>query len=325
MKIHPVVNVLLTLSISLSLRAQQVGQGAGEGGQPTPSTYKQEIERQIVLYEVAVGKSEASHAADVKLGRLYSQLGLLYEDVGLWGRSESAFERAVALFRRDGTSNGELATAIADMGSMHNAIGKTRESEKEEQEALGIRKTLNDELQVARSWGDLAALSVAEQKYERARDFAQQALTEFSADPKAQPFDLITARYALGLAYCHLKEYAQAIPLLAKATEDAKSGKQSEVTLGFGEFLLGYAYWRSGDLTSANGHLEEGIARMKSQLGWGHPSYLNALGYYAKFLRETRRVEMAEAAEREIRRAEATVDIRAMEARTGMAGFNGLR
>lgn len=325
MNVHPVVNVLLALSISLSSRGQQVGQGAGEGGQPAPNAFKQEIERKIALFEDAVRKSEANHAADVALGRLYSQLGLLYEDVGLWGRSESAFQRAVMLFRRDVASNAELATAIADMGAMHNAMGKMGASEKEEQEALGIRKALNDQLQVARSWGDLAALSLAEQKYERARDFAQQALVEFSADPKAQPFDLITARYALALAYCHLKDYAKAIPLLTRATEDAKDKMQSQLTVGFGEFLLGYAYWRSGDLTSANGHLEEGIAGMRSQLGWGHPSYLNALGYYAKFLRETRRVEMAEAAEREIRRAEEIVDVRAMETRAGMAGFNGLR
>jgi tetratricopeptide (TPR) repeat protein len=325
MKIHPVVDVLLALSISLSLRGQQVGQGAGEGGQSAPTTFKQEIEHKIALFEDAVRKKEANHTADGKLGRLYSQLGLLYEDVGLWGRSEFAFERAVSLFRQDGTSNAELATAIADMGAMHNAIGKMRESEKEEQEALEIRKTLHDELQVARSLGDLAALSVAEQKYERARDFAQQALAEFSADPKAQPFDLITARYALALAYCHLKEYAQAIPLLVKAVEDAKDKMQSQLTVGFGEFLLGYAYWRSGDLTSASGHLEEGIAGMKLQLGWGHPSYLNALGYYAKFLRETGRVEMAKAAEHEIRRAETVVDVRSLGIRAAANGFDGLR
>ena len=325
MKIHSVVNVVLTLSISLSAHGQEVGQAAGQGSQSSPTIYKQTMERQITLFEEAVRKNEADHAADVKLGRLYSQLGLLYEAVGLWNRSESAFGRAVALFRRDGASNAELATALADTGSMHNAMGKMRESEKEEKEALQIRETLNDQLQIARSRGDLAALAVAQQKYERGRDLAQQAVAEFITNPKAQPSDLITARYILALAYCHLKDYAQAIPLLAKATEDAQIKAKSELTVGFGEFLLGYAYWRSGDAASANGHMGEGIARMKSELGWGHPSYLNALSYYAKFLRDTKHVEMAEATEREIRRAQSTVDVRALDTRTGMAAFNGLR
>jgi tetratricopeptide (TPR) repeat protein len=325
MKNRPVVNVLLALSISLSLHGQQVGPRVGEGSQSAPATFKQEIESQIALFEDAVRKGEANHASDVKLGRLYGQLGVLYEDLGQWARSEFAFERAVSLLRHDGTLNSNLATAISDLGRMHNAIGKMRESEKEEQEALRIRQSLNDKLEIARSWEDLAALSLAQQKYERARDFADQAVSEFAGDPRAQSFDLITARYVLALAYCHLKQYAQAIPLLIKATEDAKVKTQTQLTLGFGEFLLGYAYWRSGDSASASGHLEEGIARMRSQLGWGHPSYVNALGYYAKFLRETRRVEMAEAAEREIRRAETTVDVRALETRTGIAGFNGLR
>src|SRR5580698_57259 len=127
MKIRPVVNVLLAWSISLSSLGQQVGPGGGESGQPAPTTFKQEIERQIALFEDAVRKDEANHASDVKLGRLYGQLGLLYEDLGQWARSEFAFERAVSLFRRDGTSNSNLATAIGDLGRMHNAIGKMRE------------------------------------------------------------------------------------------------------------------------------------------------------------------------------------------------------
>lgn len=325
MKMRPVVNVLLALSLPLSLHGQQVETGGGEVIQPVGTAFKQEIEQRISLYEDAIRKGESNHAPDVTLGRLYDQLGLLYEDAGLWSRSEFAFERAVSLFRREETSNAELATAMADMGSMHNAMGKLRESEKEEQEALRIRKTLNDALQIARSWTDLAALSVAQQKYEKARDYAQQAVAELAVDPNALPFDLITARYVLALSYCHLKQYAQAIPLLTSAVVGAKTKQQSPLTLGFGEFLLGYAYWRSGDPTSANGHLEDGIASMRSQLGWGHPSYLRALEYYAQFLRETRRVEMAEATEREIRRAQVSVDVRALETQTNIAGFNGLR
>ena len=57
---------------------------------------------------------------------------------------------------------------------------------------------------------------------------------------------------------------------------------------------------------------------MKEQLGWRHPTYINALGYYARFLRENRRVEDAEAAEREIRRAESVVDVHSIQTRNGM-------
>jgi hypothetical protein len=64
---------------------------------------------------------------------------------------------------------------------------------------------------------------------------------------------------------------------------------------------------------------------MREQLGWGHPTYLRVLGYYSKFLHETRQVEAAKDVDRQIRRAEAVVDVRSLETRAAVNGFDGLR
>jgi hypothetical protein len=63
---------------------------------------------------------------------------------------------------------------------------------------------------------------------------------------------------------------------------------------------------------------------MNTQLGWGHPSYLNALKCYAQYLHESRQLEAANVIERKIRQAEAVVDVHSIQTVQGMFGFDGL-
>jgi hypothetical protein len=74
----------------------------------------------------------------------------------------------------------------------------------------------------------------------------------------------------------------------------------------------------------ASKYMEHGTGIMKEQLGWGHPTYLNALMQYARFLREDRRVEDAEAVERQIRLADAVVDVHSIQTGNGSVGLVGL-
>jgi hypothetical protein len=64
---------------------------------------------------------------------------------------------------------------------------------------------------------------------------------------------------------------------------------------------------------------------MDIQLGWGHPAYLKALTFYAQFLHEDRQVEAANIVERQIRQAEAVVDVHSIQTAQGMFGSSGLR
>jgi hypothetical protein len=134
------------------------------------------------------------------------------------------------------------------------------------------------------------------------------------------------ARSGLSLAICYLKDCPSAIPLLKDAMDEAKANLQpDDFPIGFGDFLLGYAYWKSGNMSEANQHMQDGTAAMKRQLGWGHPAYLNALRCYAQFLRENRQVEAANVVEHQIRQVEAVVDVHSIQTRQGMFVFDGLR
>ena len=322
---------VLLLSFSYS-HGQQMSQGADkpESSMRTVVSsgdeFKKETLRRIAVEETAVRQLELTHADDVRLGRSYAQLGLWCEDAAEWDRSETAMERAVSLFRRAKEPNGELAVAIAQLGSLHVTMGKLREGEKEEQEALRLREALNDRLQMARSWIDLTALYLAENQFDRAKDYAQKAVAELVVNGKAVPFDRISARYALALALCSLRECPSAIPLLKDAVEEANAKLEAgDFPIGLGNFFLGYAYWKSGDMADAGPHMQQGTADMSAQLGWGHPYYLAALKQYAQYLREDKNMEALNAVELRIRQAQQVVDVHSIQSGKAAFGFVGLR
>jgi tetratricopeptide (TPR) repeat protein len=328
MNVRLVLSPVFVLLLFPFVHGQQVPPG-GEQTTPvsveTAKSFKQELTRRIALLEASVRQAEAAHATDVELARRYTQLSLAYENATQRAQSEAAAEHAVSLARHAPEPNPELAAAITQLGILHVAMGKLRESEKEEQEGLKIREKLGDRLQIARSWNDLAELFIAQGKFEKARDFAQKAVAEFVANEHAIVYDRIVARSSLSLALCYLKDCPSAIPLLKDAIDEAKAKLHpDDFPIGFGYFLLGYAYWKSGDMFDAGRYMQEGTAGMSRQLGWGHPSYLGALKQYEKFLRENRQVEAANVVHRQVRQAQAVVDVHTLQTAQGMFGFDRL-
>jgi tetratricopeptide (TPR) repeat protein len=214
-----------------------------------------------------------------------------------------------------------LATAISQLANLHVTMGKIRESEREDQEALRLRQDIGDPLQIARSREDLAILYLAKQKYEKARDLARQAEAEFVTNGRASALDRITARFALAEALCSLKDCPSAIPLLKAALDEAKATlRPDDFSVALSNFLLGYSYWKSGNMSEAAEYLERGTVQMNTQFGWGHPVYLRALRHYAQFLHENQQVEAANVVERRIRQVEAVVDVHSIQTAQGMFG-----
>ena len=166
-------------------------------------------------------------------------------------------------------------------------------------------------------------LYLKEQKFAKARDLAQQAEAEFAANVRASALDRVTVRSVLSEALCSLKDCASAIPLLKAAISEARTALQpTDFVIGLCDYLLGDAYWKTGNILAAEEYLERGTTQMRAQLGWGHPVYLNSLKHYALFLRDNQRMEAANVLERQIRQAEAVVDVRAIPGHRGTLSFD---
>ena len=324
--------VIVALLLSCYAPAQQMVPSGSETEPTAPVaanagiTFKQQLMHRIAIEEEAIRQKEAAHVGGVELSKAYEQLGLTYQSAAAWERSEAALERAVSLLEQPLQASEDLGSALSDLGNLHIIMGKLRESEKEEFEALKVRQDLGDPLFVARSWNDLAVLYLKKEKFEKTVDFARRAEAEFVRNRKATALDRISVRLALAEALCSLKDCASTIPMLKATLEEANATLRPEdLPTGFSAFLLGYAYWKSGETSLAGEYLERGTTLMSMRLGWGHPAYLRALGHYAQFLRENQRTEAAKAVERQIKQAQAVVDVHSIQTSQGMFGVNGLR
>lgn len=285
-----------------------------------------ELLRQIAVYEAAAREARSAHASDVTVAKVYAQLASCYGDAGWYEQSEAALERAISLLRGHAESNRLLADDLDYLGSLHGAMGKLRQAERDELESLQLWERVGDSLGIARSWNTLSGIYFKEHKYAISRDYAQKAVAEFSADKEADFSDRVSARLKLAQALCHTKECPSAVPLLKETVAMAKLAfRPNDFPIGEAEFLLGFAYWKTGNVAGASEFMEQGVAIMKEQLGWGHPAYRNGLANYAQFLRENRRVDDAELIEHQIRQMESVVDVHSIQTSKNADGFAGPR
>jgi len=301
-------------------------------GQPAPArgnsvdSYREDLLHRIAVVAEGARQAERDKVGDIQLARIYAELGQLCYRAAQWDRSESAAKRSLLLFRRAGGAKGELAVVLSQLADVHIAKGNLKESEKEDKEALKLREELGDRLQIARSWEELSALALRQQRFQRAKEFAQKAVEEFSTNTRSTVSDRMAAWLALSESLCGLNECPSAIPFLKKSVDDAKAAlRPQDFPIGLSEFLLGYAYWKSGEISLAEEYMRDGTSGMDKQLGWGHPAYVAALTHYEKFLKENRQMEAANEVERKIHRAEAVVDVGAIQSGQGAFGFAALK
>jgi tetratricopeptide (TPR) repeat protein len=275
---------------------------------------KPELLRRIALYEAGVQRETAEHAGKDKLAKTYMGLGGLYGDVAMYPKAEDAMRHGIALLRNG--SQSDLAEAIGHLAVLHVGMGQFREAEKEELESLGIRESVGEPVGIAQTWNDLADVYVKQQHYKKAAFYGEKAMAVIGDDPKVDVADRIAIRQTLGYAFCLDKECERGLPLLKDAVEMSK-GRYGEGSLevGVAYYLLGYAAWQGGDMNGAADWMGRGINRMKVEMGWGHPVYLNAVSQYAQFLRKNGQMEAADSAQREVRQGQAVVDARSFTGR----------
>jgi tetratricopeptide (TPR) repeat protein len=275
---------------------------------------KPELLRRIGLYEAAARKAETAHTDRKSLVKIYANLGGLYEDAAMYPKAEDAMLRAISLLRAG--PQDELAEEIGHLAVLHVAMGELREAERNQMEALAIRESVGDPTGIALTWNDLADLYIKNRQYKKALDYAQRAMDVLADRPDLSTSDRIAVRQTLAFALCGVGNCEKAIPLLKDALELSKSSFGADsLPVGIDEYLLGYAYWQSGNLHDAAEWMGQGIARMKVDLGWGHTIYVNALRQYAKFLQKTGQTEAAASADIEVHQAEALVDARSFTKR----------
>jgi tetratricopeptide (TPR) repeat protein len=317
MKRHVAFVFVGLIFLAVSAGAKTIGQvdngsekRTGEANTPT-GWERPELLKQISIHEEAVRQGEATHEPDGSLAKVYVELASMYADLAMYPRAEEAMLRGIALLRRDAEpKQGELASAIDDLAMLHVSMGDLNKGEKEGQQALQIRLKEGDRVAIGASYRQLSALYLKRREFKKSVEFGQKAMSAIGEDPRLNPDDWVAVRFTVARALCESDSCGRAIPLLQQGIEQAKlSYGENSLPVGMGEYQLGLTYWHDGATVDAARWLERGIALMKVELSWGHPTYISALREYAKFLRKYGTEEAAVAVEREVRQADAKVDV----------------
>ena len=248
------------------------------------NTLAAKIREQEKAVETAPGKND---------GEAWLKLAILRQDAALYSDSERAYKRAIALLKPGDRAT--LADALDQMGTMYVECGQLSKAEPLERKGLAIREDEKDLLGIGLSHMHFAVLLLGERKPVLAEAEAEMAASLIAPEQEhaaarvvATPEEQMTALIDLSLARCAHQGCATAIPDLRRALGIAHTNyAENSIPVGFLDFLLGYALWKSGDGSSADGLMRKGTEELETQLGWGHPTYVQALKQYSMFLNQT--------------------------------------
>lgn len=264
-----------------------------------PRTLPAQISAQESIVQTEQGKQDL---------QAWLKLAVLLEDAGSYRESEDAYHHTVALLKP--TDPLAIADVFDHMGTMYVASGQPSKAETVERHALAIREHLHDDLGSGVSHMHLATLLLERNDLPSAQAEAQTAVSllvpEYVHAPgksSATPEEKMTALIDLSVIQSALGASHNAIPALQHALEIAHgSYPEKSIPVGYIDFLLGYANWKSGNTRDAGQLMSQGVDNLRADLGWGHPKYLEVLRQYEAFLVDTRKRDKAQQITAEIDR-----------------------
>ena len=234
-------------------------------------------------------------------GKAWFTQAVRCQDAARYDEAESAYRKAIALLKSG--DHGILADALDHMGTMYVETGRFSKAEPLERRALTIRENLGNKSAIGTSYMHMAVLESGKKDLGLAETDAEMAVSllvpvhpDEGHPGSATPEQQMSAMIDLSLVRCAQGECTKAVPELQRALAIAHAHyTANSVPVGFLDFLLGYAEWKSGEAAPAAEAMKRGTEELGTQLGWGHPTYIAALRQYEAFL--TQANQSGEAAE----------------------------
>jgi hypothetical protein len=285
-------SLVLTCWLSLHLTLSSVSAQASETDR---------LSLQIQSQENAVKRDPGKHD-----GRAWLQLAVLHQNAADYKDSEQAYQQAISLLKPKDQSL--LADAQDQLATLYIESGKLSKAEPLERKSLAIREKLNEHTKAGLSHTHLSALllgqgklSLAEAEANLAAQLLVPAPGALSLHSAGTPEEQMSALINLALVRCAHQACRTAIPDLQRALEIAHATyPENSIPVGYLNFLLGQAFWKSGDVNAARPLMTAGIQELSTQLAWGHPIYLRALQQYKDLLQQIGNAAEARAIELKI-------------------------
>jgi tetratricopeptide (TPR) repeat protein len=234
------------------------------------------------------------------------KLAVLLEDAGSYRESESAYRQTISLLRAPDPL--VVADVFDHMGTMYVASGQLSKAEPVERHALAIRENQHDSLGTGVSHMHLAMLLLGQNNLQSAQTEAQIAVNllvpeyaHLAGASSATPEEKMIALIDLAQVESASGTNQAAVPVFRWALQIAHQNYPDDsLPVGYIEFLLGHAYWKSGNPHDADKLMAGGVQKLARVIGWGHPAYLGTLRQYEVFLVATKQRDRAQQISAEI-------------------------
>src|SRR5215472_13554181 len=100
----------------------------------------------------------------VQLGGLWAQMASDYQDLGEFGESETAYNRALGLLEKEPSAQKAYAVTMSNLGSLYTMTLRFDAAENCQRRSLAVLETLGDPLMLARAQGHMADMYLASGK-----------------------------------------------------------------------------------------------------------------------------------------------------------------
>jgi tetratricopeptide (TPR) repeat protein len=264
-----------------------------------PRTLPAQVAAQQIIVQTEPGNKD---------WQAWLKLAVLFQDLGNYRESEEAYRHTITLLRAQDPLT--VADVFDHMGTMYVASRQLSKAEPVERHALAIRENQQDKLGTGLSHMHLAMLLLGQKELRFAEAEAQTAVkllvpeyVHLPAASSATPEEKMTALIDLAQVRFASGASQNAVPDLQSALQIAyQNYPENSLPVGYIDFLLGYAYWKSGNLHDAGERMSQGVHKLATVIGWGHPVYLITLRQYRAFLVETKQRDKAQQISAEIQR-----------------------
>jgi tetratricopeptide (TPR) repeat protein len=226
----------------------------------------------------------------VQLGGLWAQMASDYQDLGEFGESERAYNRALGLLEKEPSAQKAYAVTLSNLGSLYTMTLRFDAAESCQRRSLAVLETLGDPLMLARAQGHLADMYLASGKNKEAAQYATLAVHGVETLPGATNDDKGSVLIAYAYASCLTQHCGEGLEAAREAMRIVSATYAAEsFPAGQTHLVLGFAESKTGAIEAADEDLREGLRILRLRLPASHPLVLHALDLYRAYLKDNHR------------------------------------
>jgi tetratricopeptide (TPR) repeat protein len=268
---------LLAIVTSVSLRAQDTKSALANLGDMNHHGRLSE------LVQAANSLLANTQLSPADQGAALIYLGSAYQQLGEFTQATATYEKALAVYDRDGHHPSDYAIALGSLATVYSELGQIDTAKHVMLRSVHLFQEQSDHMGAALVLNDLAAMAAEHNSLGEARKYMKQAIAESQLVKGPDPLMLaaLTTTHGRiaeldGDPHTAISDYEHALDLWNQTHQDQKTA--------WLYVLLGSAYLQAGDIAHARETTTRGLAMLEATSGPQTPAYFLAQFAYSKVL-----------------------------------------